>query len=89
MQNKVSHSKINSHSFWISKYSLDKAYIHEMKKLVIPDSYINYLLPLSRQYNNDIYFTQFCLNRKQVKQFLLLSMMIVIFVDFNFSRKKL
>ena len=50
MQNKVSHSTINVRTFWISKYDLDKAYIHEMKKLVILNSCINYLLPLQNIY---------------------------------------
>ena len=44
MQNKVSHSKINTYTSWISKYNLDKAYIHETKKSVILNLYVIYTL---------------------------------------------
>ena len=42
MQNKVSHSTINVHTYLISKHDLDKAYIHEIKKFIILNSYITY-----------------------------------------------
>ena len=54
MQNKVSHSTINVRTFWISKYDLDKAYIHETKTFITLNSYITYYSS-SKQCNDDTF----------------------------------